>query len=137
MTAATAEPVVPSVSGLTAVKPGDFFCCSWGYDQTNIDFYRVIAVTPSGKSIKVQQWTSTVLRGDGFSEAVVPGSGPVTGAWVRTDEGERYDHDVEAPITLRRLCHYADRPTFTVNSYSYAYLWEGKPERRTDSRAGH
>ena len=26
------------------VKAGDVFCCSWGYDQTNIDYYQVVAV---------------------------------------------------------------------------------------------
>lgn len=33
------------------VKVGDVFKSSWGYDQTNIDFYEVIAV--SGKSVTV------------------------------------------------------------------------------------
>ena len=27
------------------VKPGNVFCCSWGYDQTNIDYYQVISVS--------------------------------------------------------------------------------------------
>lgn len=35
------------------VKVGDIFKSSWGYDQTNIDFYEVIAVT--GKSVTVSE----------------------------------------------------------------------------------
>ena len=27
------------------VKPGDVFRCSWGYDQTNIDYYQVLSVS--------------------------------------------------------------------------------------------
>ena len=27
------------------VKAGDIFRCSWGYDQTNIDYYQVVSVT--------------------------------------------------------------------------------------------
>lgn len=28
---------------------------SWGYDQTNIDFYQIIEITKSGKSVKIQR----------------------------------------------------------------------------------
>ena len=27
------------------IKPGDVFYCSWGYDQTNVNFYSVERVT--------------------------------------------------------------------------------------------
>ena len=27
------------------VKPGDIFRCSWGYDQTNIDYYQVVSIS--------------------------------------------------------------------------------------------
>lgn len=33
---------------VSSIKPGDLFVASWGYEQTNIDFYKVIKVT--GKS---------------------------------------------------------------------------------------
>ena len=35
-------------------KAGDILRRSWGYDQTNIDYYRVTGLTPSGKSVRVQ-----------------------------------------------------------------------------------
>jgi len=44
------------------VSPGDIFCYSWGYDQTNVDFYQVIRCTPK----------SAVLRRIGQEE--VPGT---------------------------------------------------------------
>lgn len=31
-------------AALSKVKPGDIFSSSWGYDQTNVDFYQVIEV---------------------------------------------------------------------------------------------
>lgn len=37
------------------VKVGDIFYNSWGYDQTNIDWYQVTKVTPSGKSVKIKR----------------------------------------------------------------------------------
>ena len=34
-----------------SVKVGDIFYDSWGYDQTNIDFVKVIRVSSSGKTV--------------------------------------------------------------------------------------
>lgn len=34
------------------VKVGDIFVCSWGYDQTNIDFYQVTRLMPSMVEIR-------------------------------------------------------------------------------------
>lgn len=34
-----------------AVKVGDVFYESWGYDQTNIDFAQVIRISPTGKTV--------------------------------------------------------------------------------------
>lgn len=121
-----------------AVQAGDFFYDSWGYDQTNVDFYKVISVSATGKTIKVQQWTAKRLNEwNGPHDAVVPGEGPVKGGWVRTDEGEFYDRDVEAPVETRRLRFYSDRPTFTVNSYSAAYHWDGTAQHVTGRGYGH
>jgi len=37
------------------VKVGDLFASSWGYDQTNVEFYKVVGLTKSGKSARVRQ----------------------------------------------------------------------------------
>lgn len=34
------------------VNNGDIFVATWGYEQTNADFYQVIAVTPKGVRIR-------------------------------------------------------------------------------------
>ena len=46
-----------------AVQVGDFFVCSWGYDQTNVDYYKVISLTP--KCVKVQEWSKQIVQGAG------------------------------------------------------------------------
>jgi hypothetical protein len=33
-------------------KPGDILSCSWGYDQTNVDFYQVISTTDKMVTIR-------------------------------------------------------------------------------------
>lgn len=130
------------------VKVGDFFCSSWGYDQTNIDFYKVVGLTPSGKSVRVQKWTSKLAPGTasgGPQEYVVPGDSPATYTdWSEVtpemDYWEREEHKVtrEVPVETKRLKVGGYRAaSFTVNSYSGAYLWDGKPEYQTGSGWGH
>lgn len=130
----------------TVVKVGDFFVSSWGYDQTNVDFYKVVGLTKSGKSVRVQKWTSAIVgdRG-GPQESVVPGEGPATyrdwsAATEDMDYWERQEAVVvrEVPVETKRLRlggYFG--ASFTVNSFSGAYLWDGKPEMATGSGWGH
>ena len=41
------------------VKVGDVFEASWGYDQTNVDFFQVVAKT--GKSVRIKQVEPTLI----------------------------------------------------------------------------
>lgn len=138
------------------VKVGDFFVSSWGYDQTNVDFYKVVGMTASGKSVKVQKWTSALAPGaedGGPSESVVPGGSPATyrdwsAATPEMDHWERQEAVVERemPVETKRLRVHGDSTgsraskyavSFSVNSYSNAYLWDGQPEHQTGYGWGH
>jgi len=37
------------------VKIGDVFYTSWGYDQTNVEFFQVVGFTPSKKSVRLKE----------------------------------------------------------------------------------
>lgn len=63
--------VAPADAG---IKVGDFFARSWGYDQTNVDFYKVVGLT--GKGVRAQRWSSAVVDDNGPITHVVPGEGP-------------------------------------------------------------
>jgi len=56
----------------TAVKVGDIFYTSWGYDQTNVDYYGVIEVSKSGKTVKLREVTAKVVQSDAYNERVAP-----------------------------------------------------------------
>jgi hypothetical protein len=60
-------------------KVGDALYASWGYDQTNIDFFEVIEILP--KSVKVRPISQIMVDGsEGFmSESVKPAYGVYTG----------------------------------------------------------
>lgn len=56
------------------IKVGDIFHTHWGYDQTNLEYFKVVGFTKSGKSARVIQiGRKTVEGSEGFmSESCVP-----------------------------------------------------------------
>jgi hypothetical protein len=131
-----------TVKNELGIRVGDFFVSSWGYDQTNIDFYKVVAVTAKG--VRVQPWQSHVVDSESFHDRVIPGSGPrMVTDWSNVDREADYwtqqDQKVEreAPTKFHRTVRSGDSVFFTVNSYSNAYLWEGKSYYQTASNFGH
>lgn len=47
-----------------SLKVGDVVYNSWGYDQTNVDFYQVVAV-PSNKTVRIQAIGSEMIDATG------------------------------------------------------------------------
>lgn len=143
---ATATPESSTVNGVE-VKVGDFFSSSWGYDQTNVDFYKVVGMTASGKSVRIQHWSSAIAPGTqsgGPQEYVVPGAGPATvydhsAVTPEMDYWERKEavKEVASPIETKRLSSYGSGAYISLNSHSSASLWDGKPEMQTGSGWGH
>ena len=56
------------------VKVGDLFQSSWGYDQTNVEFFKVKSISKSGKTCHIVEVTSEKIHGsEGFmSDSVTP-----------------------------------------------------------------
>lgn len=94
---------------------GDILYSSWGYDQTNVDFYQVTAV--GQKSVKIRQIEQKVVGSSTGSESVVgvPNrfAGPEETKLVRPGDSVR------------------------LTSYSSAYKWDGKPKYQTAAGFGH
>jgi len=57
-----------------SVKVNDIFYGSWGYEQTNIDFVKVIEISKTGKTVKAVSIGQKMIEGSqGFmSEKVAP-----------------------------------------------------------------
>lgn len=104
-------------------KEGDILYSSWGYDQTNIDFYKVLKVTKS--SVKIGKVPKKVVGGHGTpSEDVVPIPTAQPEGKLMT---KRFKQDPYHP----------ERYFVKINSYAWAYLWDGKPKSRTGAGYGH
>lgn len=88
------------------LKPGDILSCSWGYEQTNIDFY-LVTQTIGTRTIEIQEIGSHIEE-TGFM------SGRSTPDTIR--RGKITRHRVAADNAVK------------INSYQRAHLWDGKPE---------
>jgi hypothetical protein len=100
------------------LEPGSILFSSWGYDQTNVEFYRVEKIT--GAFVTLQQIESVE-----HSDDEAAGYSTMTGKVVPVDP--------PAPIgnkTFRRKLHQGQAEPFVqIESYSYAYAWDGRPRR--------
>ena len=100
------------------LQEGDFLVASWGYDQTNVDFYQVIKVV-TGKTVILRNVDNKIVRSSGSSDYVIP----IKNQWARFSKALKKRVDTNG---------YAK-----IDSSRYAKKWDGKPEYQTSSYYGH
>ena len=106
-------------------KVGDILYSSWGYDQTNIEFFKVVKV--SEFSVWIQEVGSKVVEVTGWAhEKVVP---------TDSSEYQVRNWDVPGeyitktyPIQRKKIQTYGGGYGVSLNSFSSAWLWDGKPK---------
>lgn len=94
-------------------KVGDIFNFCWGYDQTNQDFYQVVAVTPGTVTIR-EIATRTHQPDNDMQRWVVPCPGQFKGE----------------PMTKRPYM-WNGKPCLRIKSYGSCQLWDGNPVYET------
>ncbi len=114
------------------VKPkvGDILYSSWGYDQTNIEFFKVVKV--SEFSVWIQEIGKKVVEVTGWAhQNVVPVDSPEYQVrnWDVAGEYITKTH----PIQRKKI-----QPSFSgygvsLNSFSSAFLWDGKPKGQSQT----
>ena len=124
------------------IAVGDFFVMNWGYDQNNVDFYKVVGITPKG--VKIQRWTSKNVGTDGYHDKVVPGDAPyMTWQWPDDFNGDPLTQRVLVPakIEQKKLGHYTaygeNKVYLNMTSYANAYIWQGNAQYQTGAGYGH
>jgi hypothetical protein len=95
------------------VNVGDIFVCSWGYDQTNIDYYKVLEV--KNKSV--------VIAGIGQNRTY---TGHMQG------ECSPVPNAVSNKRITKRIIACGDSVSLKMTSYSWAYPWSGKTNHFTE-----
>ena len=97
------------------LKVDDILYSSWGYDQTNLDYYQVVEV--GEKSVKIRKIGSKVVRQEQGADYVVAAP----------------NHFIGPPMT--KIVRYGD--SVSISSYANAYKWDGKPQYETAFGYGH
>lgn len=98
------------------LKKGDILASSWGYDQTNVDFYEVTEVV--GKSVIIREIASKDASPHGDRVVAVPG------------------HFIGSP--MRKMPQGSGGSLYVkITSFANAYLWDGKPKYKTPFGSGH
>lgn len=117
-------------------KVGDILYSSWGYDQTNIEFFKVVRV--SEFSVWIQELADKVVEVTGWAhENIVPVDSHQYQVrnWdnVEDEFGNVNTYITKTyPINRHKIKHFTwkdeDGYYVTLNSFSHAQLWDGKPK---------
>ncbi len=92
---------------------GDILYSSWGYDQTNIDFYQITKVM--GRKVEIREIAGRLINGeDGF----------MTG-----ERTAMKDHFVDVPRIRIPQGLNGSGLYIKVSECASAWLWDGKPQR--------
>ncbi len=114
------------------LKVGDYLESSWGYDQTNVDFYKVVALV--GKTmVSIVPVGSKLVGSDTGVDYVVP-SDEVRDYDVilGLNNNSEYDDDVK-PVKKKAK----DGQVTLKSGYYWASKWNGKPSYETAMGYGH
>jgi hypothetical protein len=109
---------------METVEIGTIFVCSWGYDQTNIDYYQVVEFTPSGKSVRIRRICKRAHDGDRVL--------PVKDAFL---SGKIID---KGDIMTKRLMRFDSGTAYlSLSAYRTAFVWNGNSQYETPFGFGH
>jgi hypothetical protein len=95
------------------VKVGSLFCMSWGYDQTNVNFFQVTRLSPEGIFVREIGY-KTVPGSEGFMNCKVvaePNKFLSSSSWCKGTNVE----------TARRF-NGGDKPSFSMGRSYWAFL---------------
>jgi len=101
------------------LEKGSILYSSWGYDQTNVNFYEVTDV--KGKQVILRPIKQRVVKEDAYYEQVVPAPGQFNGPAIRRTPSPGYRGGASVKI----------------NSSQRASLWDGKPKQQSGPYGGH
>ncbi len=99
----------------TSLVVGDILYSSWGYDQTNIDYYQVVEVSPTKKSVKLRGINQSKFR-EGGSMSDYGKCSPIK-------------DDFSSGAFSKKV---QPNDWISLNSFSSASKWDGKPKSWSD-----
>ena len=112
------------------LKVGDILTSSWGYDQTNVDFYQVVKLSKCFVELMPIEGKVTSYD-DCYMDTVIPVPGQRLQYWNNDPE----------PIIRRKISSGdttgKNEVYIRISSCQYARPWNGMPRKQTNSMNGH
>lgn len=99
----------------TELKDGDVLVYSWGYEQTNVEFFQVVTGATIGKMATIRP----------IESKRTPGAVSMTGT------SEPLKDRFSGPAQKRKVLALHNGPGVKLD-YGYGRLWDGKPERYSE-----
>lgn len=115
-----AEREAKAAEFMKMVEVGSVFYSSWGYEQTNIDFYQV--TKKSAKFITLRPIESLRAEAEWAQHDVMP---------IRDRFKTGFDSFVPLEGKRFKMQGYASSPCVSLCDFANAYLWDGKPKHST------
>ena len=100
------------MTGIEDIKIGDVYVCSWGYEQTNVNFYQVVEKTP--KMVRVKPIRSRIKQEGNLCGYATP---------LKDKFKTSYDPFVKG----EKLCKVHDDGWITLKEGYSAHKWDGEP----------
>jgi len=105
----------------SSLKVGSILYTSWGYDQTNIEFFEVVK-TSGKRTVELMRLHVSVDYGT-YEDQVMPIPGSFITDGYRSQENGTY--------------RVKDGNVVSFNTYKNGYEWDGRPQGQTPSGYGH
>jgi len=106
------KPGVKQEPAEVPIAVGDIFYDSWGYDQTNIDWWQVVQITGSGKSVKIRPINGKYKETGFMSGQTTPLKGKFKGSAITKRWG------------ISSGSVYINSPS----GHGWCSKWDGKPK---------
>lgn len=119
--AARKEANKPTPELMQKVKVGSIFCWSWGYEQTNVEFYEITAMR--GVMATVRPIASKTVEGSEYSHGMADNVVPVPGAFLAGDQLN--------PQKESKKIQFSNGNPYLAKPYGWCSLWEGKAHYRS------
>jgi len=97
----------------TLVNKGDIFTYTWGWEQTNVEFFEVVSVTKTGKTASLRPIHSDLIEDPSFMTGSVT---PDVGKWKGDD------------VIKKRIAEY-DNEVYMKMDHGSLRPWNGEPKR--------
>lgn len=113
-------------------KVGDILHHSWGYDQTDCDFYQVVEVKPASVVLR-KIGANTVPGSEGFMcESLMPEKDAFITKGFQALTKDDHDITPENPTVTKKVSFYFKEDGslryYIPVLYGWCDLWDGKPE---------